>query len=161
MTEEPSPLTEQLTCGYGALAKQFAEAYERAAQRAIEAHGLLAMTPSLTALMTSLDAEGTRISTLAQRAGLTKQGMGQIVKEAEDAEIVCRIPDPDDGRATLILITDRGRALLSSWAAITRDLDARAEALLGEIATPSFRLGIERLAHGFDPQPEGEGASRS
>ena len=57
----------------------------------------------------SLDPEGTRLTVLAARAGMTHQAMGELVRELEDRGLVERVPDPGDGRARLVRLTDDGR----------------------------------------------------
>jgi DNA-binding MarR family transcriptional regulator len=63
-------------------------------------------------LVRNMNAGGTRLTTLAARAGMTKQAMSQLVDDGERLGIVERRPDPSDRRARLILFTPRGRALL-------------------------------------------------
>ncbi len=56
-----------------------------------------------------IDPDGTRLTTLATRAAMTHQAMAQLVAELQQRGIVERIPDPTDGRARLIHLTDEGR----------------------------------------------------
>ena len=56
-----------------------------------------------------LDLEGTRASVIAERAGLTRQAITQIVDELEAAGVVAREPDPQDGRAKRVVYTALGR----------------------------------------------------
>ena len=56
-----------------------------------------------------LDAGGTRVSDLAERAQVTKQSMAELVAHLERHGYVERIPDPSDRRAKLVRSTDRGR----------------------------------------------------
>lgn len=57
----------------------------------------------------SIDPAGTRLTVLASRAGITHQAMAQLVCELEERDIVERVPDPSDGRARLVRLTDEGR----------------------------------------------------
>jgi DNA-binding MarR family transcriptional regulator len=52
---------------------------------------------------------GMRLTRLAELAGITKQSAGEIVDDLADRGYVERIPDPEDRRAKLICLTDRGR----------------------------------------------------
>src|SRR3712207_9178711 len=47
-----------------------------------------------SALFAHIDPEGTRSSELAERAGMTKQGMGQLVADLEKKGYVERVEDP-------------------------------------------------------------------
>jgi DNA-binding MarR family transcriptional regulator len=55
-----------------------------------------------------LSPEGDRIVDLAQRAGVSKQAMGYLVRELEERGYLEREPHPTDGRAQLIRRTERG-----------------------------------------------------
>src|SRR3954453_6041505 len=52
--------------------------------------------------------DGMRLTELATLAGITKQSAGELVDELAESGYVERIPDPDDRRAKLICLTERG-----------------------------------------------------
>ncbi|HXF73013.1 MAG TPA: MarR family transcriptional regulator, partial [Actinomycetota bacterium] len=52
---------------------------------------------------------GTRLTELARRAGISKQGMMLVVDQLEERGYVRRVPDPEDGRAKVVRLTARGR----------------------------------------------------
>jgi len=60
----------------------------------------------------NLDPDGTRLTVLAARAGITHQAMAQLVTELEERGIVERIADPSDGRARLVRLTEDGREIV-------------------------------------------------
>ena len=55
-----------------------------------------------------LGPEGDRISDLAARCGVSKQAMGETIDWLEQHGYVERLPDPSDGRATLVRRTELG-----------------------------------------------------
>ena len=57
----------------------------------------------------NIDPEGTRLTDLAERAGATKQSVGEATTDLERKGYVERVPDPSDGRAKIIRLTERGR----------------------------------------------------
>jgi len=57
-----------------------------------------------------IDEEGSRVTRLAESAGVTKQTAGYLVDQLEQSGYVERVPDPVDARARLVRITARGRA---------------------------------------------------
>lgn len=87
--------------------------------------------PVSTSTITTLDAllaEGPlRISQLAEREAISQPGMTTLVDRLEAAGQAERIPDPSDGRATLVRITDVGRKVLAA-----RQAD-RTAALIAEL----------------------------
>jgi DNA-binding MarR family transcriptional regulator len=54
--------------------------------------------------------EGARVTALAQAARITKQSMSALVEHLERTGYVERVDDPDDGRASRLRLTARGRA---------------------------------------------------
>jgi DNA-binding MarR family transcriptional regulator len=62
-----------------------------------------------TLLFPHLDFQGVRLTELAEKLGVTKQAVGQLVDELEQMGAVERIADPRDGRAKLIRFGERGR----------------------------------------------------
>jgi DNA-binding MarR family transcriptional regulator len=94
------------------------------------------------ALLPHLDEGGTRATTLAERAGMTKQGMGQLVRDLEAHGYLERRPDPTDGRAALVCFTATGRRLLEDAVDVTRELDEEYAALLGEQRFNAFREAL-------------------
>ncbi len=68
-----------------------------------------------------------RVTTLAEREGVSQPAMTGLVQRLEAAGLVRRDEDPDDGRVSLISITPGGREALASRRA---DQDARIRAWL-------------------------------
>jgi len=100
---------------------------------------------SLTAAATlaTLERSGPRrLTSLAAREGVTQPAMTQLVARLEDSGLVCRDPDPADGRVVQVRLTGEGRELLARRRAVRaerlavimaglsrEDLDALAAAL--------------------------------
>src|SRR5579871_1903970 len=114
-----------------------------------------------TTLLAYLDLEGTRITVLAERAGMTKQSMGQLVAELEQHGYVARKDDPTDRRATSVIFTEAGwKFLLDAWA-IKREIEAEYAALLGAERLEELRASLsllilhaEMAARGIQPPNE-------
>src|SRR3712207_1094067 len=83
-----------------------------------------------------LDAGGTRVSVLAERAQITKQSMAELVAHLERHGYVERVPDPADGRAKLVRATDRGREVYAIARGLVADVQAELDA----------RVGAQRMA---------------
>jgi DNA-binding MarR family transcriptional regulator len=115
----------------GRLLLQAQRAFNARAIDKLNARGYAGLSVSHTAILPHIDLGGTRITTLAERSGMTKQGMGQLVSELERQGVVERIPDPADGRATLIRFTGVGWRYLRDASEIKSELEAEYIALLG------------------------------
>jgi DNA-binding MarR family transcriptional regulator len=61
-------------------------------------------------LLPLFEEDGLRMGQLAERARVSKQTMTTLVRLAERDGLVTREPDPGDGRAALVRLTDRSRA---------------------------------------------------
>jgi DNA-binding MarR family transcriptional regulator len=93
------------------------------------------LRPAHTAVFQHIDADGSRLTDLAERAQITKQSMGYLVDHLERRGYLERRPDPTDRRATLICLTDRG------WNQVRTAL-----AIIGSIEQEwTDRLGADRM----------------
>jgi DNA-binding MarR family transcriptional regulator len=103
--ERPKPSLEPML---GALMRRPLRALSDRVATDLEAAGFADLRPSHLTVFQHLDAEGTRITDLAARAQMTKQSMGALVNDLEKWGYVERQPDPTDGRARIVVRTDRG-----------------------------------------------------
>lgn len=88
-----------------------ARSLEARAYDALVAAGADDVTPTQARLMAQIDPGGTRVVTLAARARTTKQSAAFLVDQLERAGYVERVADPRDGRAKLVRLTARARAI--------------------------------------------------
>ena len=80
--------------------------------------------PSYGSVLVPLfEEDGLRMSELASRARLSKQAMTTLVRSVEQAGLVVREPDPADGRASRVRLTDRGHALRPVAGRVLQELD--------------------------------------
>jgi DNA-binding MarR family transcriptional regulator len=131
------------------IGRQLQRAYRASAElaaRKLNARGHTGLSLATTVALTQLDLEGTRISVLAERAGMTKQSMGQLVAELESLGYVTRSPDIADRRATLVQFTEAGWRFLLDAAAVKREIEAEYAALLGADRLDALRTMLEKMA---------------
>src|SRR5262252_3759144 len=67
--------------------------------------------------------DGVRPGTLAERAGMSKQAMNQLLGSLEGLGYIVRTDAPDEGRARIIRLTKRGRAAYSKIHEILREIE--------------------------------------
>jgi DNA-binding MarR family transcriptional regulator len=96
--------------------------------------------------MPLLDATGARPSTLAQRAGITKQAISQLVRELETRGYVEQVPDSTDTRAKIVRLTKRGVALHAAAAEVRLEMQSVAVAKLGKARVSRLRRDLLELA---------------
>lgn len=82
---------------------------EEALARTRARTGAPRLRASHAALLPHLDPEGTRLTELAVRMGVTKQAVGQLVEEMEAMGVLTRTTDADDGRAKRVRWSAKGR----------------------------------------------------
>ena len=89
--------------------------------------------------------DGSRLTDIAGRAGLTKPTVVAAVDDLVRLGYAERLPDPADGRAKLVRLTPRGAAAAAEGgriiAAIERDWSER----LGPRRATALRRGLELL----------------
>lgn len=78
-----------------------------------------------------IEFEGDTVNTLANRAGITKQGMSKIVKELVEGEYVVSEKHPSDARSVVVKLTNRGYEALTHWKACTELIDKKFTEILG------------------------------
>lgn len=105
-------------------------------------------------VLVHLDLEGTRLTDLAQRAGISKQAMGKLVDELENLGYVSRATH-SDGRAKTIQFTAQGLDLLQDSAAIVDEAWQHYARCFGEARLEKFRDELNEL-YTVIRQPEGD-----
>lgn len=140
------PYTQSLLLfAYQASARELTEHLHR--------HRHAAIRPKHGAVFANIDPEGTRASVLAQRAGMGKAAMGELIDELERRGYVERRPDPSDRRAKLVLPTSAALEVTRLVHDFNRRMEARYRRKLGAQAYDSLRRSLETLADRHDVQP--------
>jgi DNA-binding MarR family transcriptional regulator len=83
------------------------------------------------------------ISQIGALLGTTKQAAAKVVAGLEEAGLVVRAPEPSDGRATSIRLTQRGRRFLRDVERIYADLEREWEAAIGTERLAAVRAGVD------------------
>lgn len=98
-----------------------------------------------TALFPHVSLEGTRLTELAARLGVSKQAVGQLVDELEAMGVLERVPDPTDGRARLVRWSAKGRRAMLHGLSVLRDLERELEASIGARRMDELRRALRAL----------------
>ena len=77
----------------------------------LDAAGFEGLSPSHQSVFENLDPDGTRITELAARAGITQQSMSELVSVLEHRGYLERCVDTRDRRARLVRLTPTGRRM--------------------------------------------------
>ncbi len=103
----------------------------------------------------NLDPEGTRLTTLAERAHMAHSSMSELVTGLERLGYVERVPDPADGRVRMVRLTTTGSALQRRAVAELADIEAVWVRRLGPNLGPGLAqaLRLIAVAEPLDPTP--------
>jgi DNA-binding MarR family transcriptional regulator len=99
---------------------------------------------------------GSRLTELAERSGLTKQAVGEVIPELEQLGYVTREPDPGDRRAKIIQLTPKGRDACLTGRRLFAEIEREWAEQLGEELLAGLREAAERIA-----AAEREGAAQA
>jgi DNA-binding MarR family transcriptional regulator len=97
------------------------------------------------AVFGTLGLEGARAADLATRAGITRQSMGEVVRELVELGILEMRPDPTDRRAKLVSYTETGLAEAEQGADHIVDVEDRLVQELGEEPYEHLRAGLVKI----------------
>lgn len=117
---------------------------------ALAAAGYPDIHPAHGTVFRLLDAEGTRLTDLAERAQTTKQAIAYSVDALEARGYLERVPDPSDGRARLIRLTRRGEELTRVTEGIIDRVEARWAVRFGADRLQRLRGLLRALAASLD-----------
>lgn len=96
-------------------------------------------------VMREMDMDGTRITILAKRLGVTKQAMSQLVKECERIGYVKTQADPSDGRAKIVVFTKKGATFVERSRAIIQAIETDIIKTLGKKRTQELRASLCKI----------------
>jgi DNA-binding MarR family transcriptional regulator len=97
-------------------------------------------------LLWLLDEGGTRSTVLAQRAGVTKQAMSQLVRLMERQGYLEQVPDPTDTRAKLVRMTGRGGAVTTACVEVRDELNRKVAEVVGADAARKMEANLDAAA---------------
>ncbi|WP_141863506.1 MarR family transcriptional regulator [Arthrobacter sp. SLBN-53] len=91
------------------------------------------LSVSAMEVLHTLSVEGpTRLTALTEAIRISQPAMTQLIQRLERRKLVTRVADPDDGRATIVAVTDDARDLLSR---LRIEDNEKLEALLSTLTT--------------------------
>ncbi len=128
MPNSPVKTTDMLI---GALLRVPAQAIHRRLISELNAAGFEELRLPHIAVLQFPGPDGVRPGTLAERAGISKQAMNQLLGSLEDLGYIVRSKAPNGGRARIVHFTKRGRAAYAKIHDILRDIEREWSAELG------------------------------
>lgn len=98
-----------------------------------------------------IDDEGSRLTDLSERSGLTKQGVAEAVEELAELGYVVRSASVEDRRTKLITLTRDGRAGQRAAERALLEVEQEWADMFGAEQIAVFRSVLEHILHGAEP----------
>ena len=108
------------------------------------------LKPAHNSVFGTLLPDGSRAAEMATRAGITRQSMGEVIREMVELGILEMRPDPADRRAKLVTYTEYGRVVASHGYEHLRELEQRFAEEFGEQEYAIARNVLARVADLLD-----------
>jgi DNA-binding MarR family transcriptional regulator len=115
----------------GALLRVPAQAIQRRIVTELNAVGFVELRVPHMAVLQYPGPDGVRPGLLAERAGISKQAMNQLLRSLEGLGYLVRSDAPDEGRARVVRFTRRGRAAYAKIHDVLRDIEREWSTVLG------------------------------
>jgi DNA-binding MarR family transcriptional regulator len=143
-TSRPAPLTRD---NLGFLLAKASQRWNELLAERFAAAGFREVRPSYGSILVPLyEEDGLRMGEIARRARLSKQTMTTMVRLLERDGLVERRPDPQDGRAAVVFLTQRAQAFRPIAEATLRELTDLAQRRLGAATADAVSAALWQLA---------------
>jgi len=126
------------------------------AVRGEESAGVEGIRPAHLQVFGTIKAEGSRLTELASSSGMSLSAMSELVDSLEALGYLERAPDPSDGRAKLVCLTDSGWRAIRKGRRLTDGIEADWADVLESGRFEELCLGLQDLLDQLDPSVRGE-----
>jgi DNA-binding MarR family transcriptional regulator len=117
------------------------------------------LKPAHNSVFATLGRDGARAADMAVRAGITRQSMGEVIREMVALGLLEMRPDPEDKRAKLVTYTDHGLEVSGHGHEHLAELEQRFAEEFGEAEYESARDVLARLVGLLDQWSDDEAES--
>jgi len=111
--------------------------------------------PQMKVLFTAARPGGARPGLIADRTRMAPPNVTTVLDRLADRGLLYRAPDPDDGRATIVLLTEDGKRLVRAVAAASNDRQRSALAQLSEDELTQLENGLQALVREMRARVQG------
>jgi DNA-binding MarR family transcriptional regulator len=142
-------MQEEIHPGRTTLIRLLHEASDRFGEelgRRVAAAGFGDLRETHGCVFSNVPPEGARLTWVADQARLTKQAVGEVATELERLGYLERLPDPSDGRAKILRLTERGREAQRTGFQIIAALEQEWAERYGEDKLAAMREVLEEVA---------------
>lgn len=144
------PGTRQL----GTLLRDPALAVNELVSNELSARGFSDFRPSHGTIGQYIADQGSRVTELAEMAQLTKATVVYLINDLQELGYVQRVPDPSDGRAKLVRLTERGERAQRAAREVVAQIEQDWSRTLGRRNFAQLRGLLEHLHDTLWPPAE-------
>ncbi|TXK72421.1 MarR family winged helix-turn-helix transcriptional regulator [Paenibacillus sp. N3.4] len=94
--------------------------------------------------------DGATGTELVEHLGITKQGVSQMIDYLEEHGYVARQPNPDDKRGKIVILKERGWALIRAKEAIYVEIEQRWAEIIGAERMSLLREDLGQIIHSIN-----------
>ena len=149
-------IASRLSNNLSRLLREFSRDFERRIWRALQARGYPDIRPAHNAVFANLGLGAVRVTELAERAQVTQQAMGKMLKELERLGYITRAVDSGDKRAREIKLTERGVQLAADTQQVVAQVRNHYEEKIGhrelQQLESQLRLAVKKLELDYLPE---------
>jgi DNA-binding MarR family transcriptional regulator len=113
--------------------------------------GVAGIRPAHLQVFGAIKADGTRLTDLASWTSLSLSSMSELVDDLVRLGYLKRRPDPADGRAKLVCLTDTGWRAIRGGRGIIEEIEADWGQRLGQERFQSLCQALQDLINDLDP----------
>ncbi|HWJ66292.1 MAG TPA: MarR family winged helix-turn-helix transcriptional regulator [Nocardioides sp.] len=128
-----------------ALAEKAARALRNDMLLSAHRAGHTQIAPAHNAVFATLPPEGARAADMAARSGITRQSMGEVVRDMVRLGLLEMAPDPSDRRAKIVRFTEHGKVVAQAGFDHILALEDALREELGEADLETTRRVLRRV----------------
>jgi DNA-binding MarR family transcriptional regulator len=111
----------------------------------LRARGFTDLRPAHFVIFQHIRREGSRVTNLADQAQMTKQSMGDLVNYVEACGYLERVPDPNDRRAKLVRLTEKGQLLNAAARDVLKDTETEWAKEIGSEQMEALKQALQAI----------------
>ena len=116
----------------------------------LRARGYTNLRSTHTTLLSNIDLAGSSVTIAADRAGITKQAMGRLATELEEAGYIRVQSDPKDARTRVLQLTKSGKQLMLDSLEVMAELERRYARSIGRDRLAAVLRGLAAFIEGAE-----------
>jgi DNA-binding MarR family transcriptional regulator len=126
----------------------------------VVAAGFDDLNPAHVGLFRYPTIDGRRPSELADEVNITRQSVNDLLGHLDQSGYITREPDPGDGRARIIRLTEKGRAFETVCNGLARAAESNIAELLGPQRFAELRTSLDDLTRHVTERSDGHTIDR-